>query len=214
MKNILLPKIFQPFDCQDLVRLGKNNDGGYLVNKVDILKSTELLSFGIGSDTSFENDFLILNQVGVKTYDSTVDINEFEHFKENITSKNIKSILEKASDTTFLKCDIDGGEYEIFLDLINYSHKLSGVAIELHGIANRDNFNEIMNFVSKINLRLIHSHLNNYSYYITEDQFYVPDVIELSFTSSNNILYNENIELPHILDMPNNPSDDEFKIFF
>ena len=214
MKNILLPKLFQPFLCEDLVRLGKSNDGGYLINRVDVLKSDELISFGIGSDISFEEDFISLNPVNVKTYDSTVDSSSFKHFKENITFKNIKGILEEARTNFFLKCDIDGGEYEIFGDLINYSRKMSGLAIELHSIANRDNFNEIMNFVSKIDLKLVHAHLNNYSYYIMDDQMYVPDVIELSFTSSINITYDDRIVLPHSLDMPNNPDDHEFKIFF
>jgi hypothetical protein len=31
MKDITLPKIFEPFYCADLIRLGKDNDGGYLV---------------------------------------------------------------------------------------------------------------------------------------------------------------------------------------
>ena len=214
MKNILLPKLFQPFTCEDLIRLGKDNDGGYIINKLDVLKSNELISFGIGSDTSFEEDFINLNPVNVKTYDSTIELSMFKHYKENITSKNIKSILKDTQNKFFLKCDIDGGEYEIFEDLINYSHKMSGLAIELHSISNRDNFNEIMNFISKLDLKLIHSHLNNYSYYIMDEQIYVPDVIELSFSSSINISYNNNIELPHVLDMPNNQNDHEFKIFF
>ena len=214
MKNILLPRIFQPFECLEIVRLGKDNDGGYLVNKLDVIKSKKLISFGIGSDTSFEEDFLKLKSVEVETFDKSVDIDRFTHYKENVNRRSIHKILDEIPENTFLKCDIDGAEYEIFSELINYSKKLSGIAIELHGIANRDNFNEIINFISKIDLKLVHAHLNNYSYYITEDRIYVPDVIELSFTSSTNVIYNENLELPHKFDMQNNSNDDEFKIFF
>ena len=31
MKNVTLPKILQPYSCADLIRVGKDNDGGYLV---------------------------------------------------------------------------------------------------------------------------------------------------------------------------------------
>ena len=36
MKEISFPKFLQPYQVTDLVRLGKNNDGGYLVSKKDI----------------------------------------------------------------------------------------------------------------------------------------------------------------------------------
>jgi hypothetical protein len=50
-------------------------------------------------------------------------------------------------------------------------------------------------------------------YYKTENGV-VPDVIELTFTSSENIIYDKNLTLPNVLDMPNNPNDLEFHIDF
>ena len=55
---IKLPKIFRPFECLQLIRLGKDNDGGYIVNKHDVDKTDLLISFGIGNDWSFEKVFL------------------------------------------------------------------------------------------------------------------------------------------------------------
>jgi hypothetical protein len=121
MKNILLPKIFQPFECLDIVRLGKDNDGGYLVNKFDVMKSNQLLSFGIGGDSSFEEDFFKLNRVEIDTFDSSIELSKFNHHKENVSRKNIRNVLSEVKENTFLKCDIDGAEYEIFSEIINYS---------------------------------------------------------------------------------------------
>ena len=44
----MLPKQFKPKHKSNLVRIGKNNDGRYLVEKDSILKSNSLVSFGIG----------------------------------------------------------------------------------------------------------------------------------------------------------------------
>jgi hypothetical protein len=53
----MLPKEFKPDGFYDLVRLGKNNDGGYLVCKNSIEVSDCLISFGINDDFSFEENF-------------------------------------------------------------------------------------------------------------------------------------------------------------
>lgn len=216
MHKLKLPKILQPFDCDDLIRLGKSNDGGYLVNQQDILKTNKLVSFGIGEDFSFEQQFLNLNNCGLTSYDSSVDINKEPHksffvdnkihIKQNIECNNLS--LEQ---NTFLKCDIEGSEFNILNELINQSSNLTGLVIEFHEV-NR-NIDTIFNFISKVNLKLIHLHINNYFYYKTENGV-VPDILELSFTSSRNIAYNINLNLPHILDMPNNPNDLDFEIKF
>ena len=49
-----LPRQFQPMNCVDLVRLGKPNDGGYIVSARSIAKAEAFLSGGILDDWSFE----------------------------------------------------------------------------------------------------------------------------------------------------------------
>ena len=49
-------------EVNDLIRLGRNEDGGYIVSESIIKSSNYLLAFGMGADWSFEEDFLKLNK--------------------------------------------------------------------------------------------------------------------------------------------------------
>jgi len=49
---------FRPTFLDDLVRLGPDRDGGYVVNERSVLQSQYLMSFGVNDDWSFELDFL------------------------------------------------------------------------------------------------------------------------------------------------------------
>ena len=65
----------KPIIVKNLFRLGRKGDGGYVVDKDVIKKSDTLLSFGLGSDWSFETDYLLNNKNGkVYVYDHTVNI--------------------------------------------------------------------------------------------------------------------------------------------
>jgi hypothetical protein len=218
-------KIFQPYFCEDIIRLGKDNDGGYLVNKQDILKSKKLLSLGVGDDVSFESDFMKLNNCPIVAYDGTIKpnqdfLNDFYKDDKTFINKNIgdkegevpfKSIL--GEQDVFLKCDIEEHEYAILNDIIIHSKQFTGITMEFHNINGEDHFNELLNFISKVELKLVHIHVNNWFYYKTE-QGCIPDVIELTFTSSDNVVLDDNIKLPHKLDMSNRPGGEDFKITF
>lgn len=224
MKPIILPKIFQPFYCKDLIRLGKDNDGGYLVNKKDIIKSKKLIGLGIRDDWSFEQDFTKIHDCPVAAYDgedlqeNKISLKSFFRKDKVFINKNIgnkeneikfPSIVEKGC---FLKCDIEGSEYDILDDIIRYTKYFTGIVIEFHEIQNYGNFNSLTNFMSKIDQKLVHVHVNNWDFFI-RDQSYVPQVIELTFSSSSNIELKE-VKLPHKLDMPNCSDRDDFTIIF
>jgi hypothetical protein len=233
MITVTLPKIFQPFHCDDLIRLGKNNDGGYLVNKQDVNNSKKLLSLGIGEDWSFEKDFISINECKLNAYDNSLNklrmqsnkaledsYNKFftgnkYHLEKNIGSGLNDILFDDVSTdmNTFLKCDIEGAEYDILFDLIKLTKQYTGMVIEFHEINKPDNFHNLINFISKVDHKLVHIHINNYFYYKT-DYGCVPDTLELTFTSSPNVSLSRNITLPNKLDMQNNPEDEEFKILF
>ncbi len=68
-----LPNFFSFETAKDLIRIGKQNDGGYLVSKSDIHNSDCLIGLGISDDWSFESDFVKINNTPVFAYDASVN---------------------------------------------------------------------------------------------------------------------------------------------
>ena len=68
-----LPSFFSFKQADDLVRIGKDYDGGYLVSQSDIKKSDLLIGLGISDDWSFESDFVKNNDIEVVAYDASVN---------------------------------------------------------------------------------------------------------------------------------------------
>ena len=68
----MLPQIFKPRGSFDLIRLGKDNDGGYLVERTSIQNAKSLISFGLSLDWSFEKSFVGRQSVPLDAYDHTI----------------------------------------------------------------------------------------------------------------------------------------------
>tara|TARA_B100000886_G_scaffold322255_1_gene265121 strand:- start:1036 stop:1773 length:738 start_codon:yes stop_codon:yes gene_type:complete len=67
-------KILKPQYDYDLIRIGRDNDGGYLVEKKSLENSQSLISLGINDDWSFEEDFLKKNKdISIKCFDDVLD---------------------------------------------------------------------------------------------------------------------------------------------
>jgi hypothetical protein len=79
----MLPKEFKPKHKYNLIRIGRNNDGGYLVEKDSILKSNSLVSFGIGFDWSFEKDFFNYRKIPIHCYDHTLKYSYIKKFSRH-----------------------------------------------------------------------------------------------------------------------------------
>ena len=96
----LLPKILKPKFSYDLMRLGTNYDGGYLVEKSSILNSDFLLSFGISTNWDFEKDFINYNYVEYLAFDGSVNEDFWNRliiskFKKLSLSKALKFLIKK-----------------------------------------------------------------------------------------------------------------------
>ena len=75
--NAQLPS-FLAFDpALDLVRIGRDYDGGYLVSLADLDHADILLGLGINDDWSFESEFAALSKVPVVAYDASVNERKF-----------------------------------------------------------------------------------------------------------------------------------------
>lgn len=72
MRSARISKNLQPNYCGDLIRLGKDFDGGYLVCQRDVDASDGLIGLGVNKDWSFERDFRAVNKVTIDTYDRSV----------------------------------------------------------------------------------------------------------------------------------------------
>ena len=80
-----IPTALRPYQCQGLIRLGKNYDGGYIVNKEDILNADGLISFGVSYDWTFERDFAAFRDVPIVAYDGSVNLKKiWKHNLKNI----------------------------------------------------------------------------------------------------------------------------------
>lgn len=77
-KVAILPSYLEPLPAVDLVRLGREFDGGYVVSQSDVLRTHQLLSFGLSDDWSFEASFAAVQpSVTIDCYDHTVAKNSF-----------------------------------------------------------------------------------------------------------------------------------------
>jgi len=81
--NDKILSIIQPVFTDDLVRIGRDTDGGYLINRRSIADA-DLLSFGINDDWSFEAHFHSLYNGRIEMYDGSVSVKKFRRYTNNL----------------------------------------------------------------------------------------------------------------------------------
>ena len=83
----MLPKRFKPAGTFELIRLGGDHDGGYLVDPKSIQESSSLLALGIGRNWSCEEDFIEKKRVKVHAYDYSIASSYWiKHFFKRLLS--------------------------------------------------------------------------------------------------------------------------------
>ena len=102
----MLAKEFKPMHKYDLIRVGRNNDGGYLIEKQSFLKSNCLVSFGIGYDWSFERDFFNHRKVPIHCYDHTLKYSHIKKFSRNSLLSLFKPIMWNSNGLKKIKNNI------------------------------------------------------------------------------------------------------------
>lgn len=73
MTKAVAPIFLKPKGSTDLIRLGHDFDGGYLVERSDVMSSDCLLGLGINDDWTFEKDFVNLKDVDLTAFDASVN---------------------------------------------------------------------------------------------------------------------------------------------
>jgi hypothetical protein len=83
MKGIL-PSFLKFNTASDLIRIGRDFDGGYLISKSDLNASECLIGMGINDDWSFESEFLKNKEIPLLAYDASISKTIF--FKKIVKS--------------------------------------------------------------------------------------------------------------------------------
>ena len=93
----MLPKIFKPENEYNLIRLGHDNDGGYLIEKKSLSEAKSLISFGISYDWSFEKQFFSIKHCPIHCYDPTIKYSSIKKFSRRsiINLFKIKNFFNK-----------------------------------------------------------------------------------------------------------------------
>lgn len=195
---------------QPKVRLGNDWDGGYVIPVSLLAKSDCLFSYGIGTDTAFEQDFISCSDKTAYCFDHT--INELFNIPEKLKSffnfnKEGLSVSKEKDKNNFLnhaqqkdvnrnillKMDTEGAEYDFLskVDLKELSKLTTGMVIEFHYLTNLENVEKFLNLVKSINqyYLLCHVHGNNYGgnfeYQQKGKTYIMPHFLELTFINKN-----------------------------
>ena len=222
-----------PADIKNMVRLGKDGDGGYVIPEHVLSNADALISLGISTDWSFDIDWIKNNPSKIHAYDGTIDPstfdsnlkgqfnaffkNDIKFFKNNVgineDEVQLGTIIDAiASEKIFIKMDIEGSEYGLISSIINASDKIVGMVIEFHAIdLDRNRFFDSIKSLQE-HYDIVHIHANNFGGVCDDNLPHTLEVTllkyEFSVKERKYQAYLEN------LDMPNCISLEDYKIYF
>ena len=207
------------------LRLGKDNDGGYIIAEIPDINYTILLTGGIERDISFEEDF-INKYPNVKcfAFDGTIynlpkENSNITFIKKNIGFENNENITNlhdfiNENDCFFVKMDIEGGEIDWINSLSDDQiNKFEQIVMEFH-FPFSDKEIDVFDKINK-NHYLIHFHGNNCSNIRLHNGVIIPDVFECTYLHKKYFINSPELNtdpIPSNLDMKNNPNADEICI--
>lgn len=219
-----LAKLIQPQLCtHELIRLGANSDGGYLVPN-DLSNLRSCFSPGVDDIASFEQDIYTLgigshladysvNQIpsGTSALSFTKKFLGANSYDQFITLEDWVNSLEPdaGDDSLLLQMDIEGSEYETLLSCPKYIlSKFRIMVIEFHQIeswAQSDYFKIVDSVFKKLldTHYVVHNHPNNAMGIVDLNGFHAPRVFELTFIKKTRTKVIGKAILPHKLDCPN-----------
>ena len=131
-----LKKSFLPKYKTSLIRVGRNNDGGYCIARKSILNTNILYSFGLSDDCSFEKDFYKRNpKTKIIVFDRSVNL--FFWLKGIIKTCILAALLKKnfLSIFKYFKCIFD---YIFFFRGTNVTHIRKNLIQRKHLVKNDD----------------------------------------------------------------------------
>ncbi len=207
----------------ELIRLGRDNDGGYIMLNDFGNDDKIAYSFGISSDVSWDKD-MASRDYEVFMYDHTIEglpesNSHFHWFKLGIFDgstnddrlKTLEYLIEQnhhqGKQDMILKMDVEGAEWG-FLESVKTEtlNRFSQILFEFHGINKPNLCRRITSALRKLNQthKLIHLHGMNAGYYISNGGKVFCNQIEVLYVRRDKYSFIEDydVELPINIDMP------------
>lgn len=179
--------VYDAFDSNgklELKRYGHYGDGGYIVPVKSFEEASALLGYGVGADSSFEEDFSARHNKPSFGFDCSVYypnkenslytfVDECIGTTEYIPSEKDKAQLKVTTfeqqlknfdlegKKVFVKMDIEGAEFEVMDGILNNAHLVTGIAMELH--SNPEELHKPLELLSRISkdFILVYMHPTN-----------------------------------------------------
>jgi len=150
----MLPIFLKPYDVEikDLIRVGPNSDGGYVIHRNSIDLAKKIITCGLSDDWKFEKDFKKLNKnCLIDAYDHTVDKDFwYKRFKKDILHF---FLLKKLRYKKIIKI-FDYLDYKKFFINENkhFLKKIVKIAKEENEISISEILNKSDNFILKVDI--------------------------------------------------------------
>jgi hypothetical protein len=215
-------------------------DGGYVVPQSAMNYAQGLLSFGLGDDFTFDQDWHAAKPTDpIHMYDASVDGNNIcirvnpgvrgqidikneyqnffqapvKHYVEYIQPSNFVEALDRmAVDQIFIKMDIEGSEYPLIDLFVEHHARIVGIAMEWHDCAHRNG--KWRDAVERLqHYDIVHLHGNNH---VTPDDEGIFGCMELTHVRRDLLHSQELRRNIHIadLDYSNVHGRDDYEYYF
>lgn len=210
----------------ELVRLGRDNDGGYIMlNDFPCQNKGIAYSFGISDDVSWDTD-MAQKGYDVFMYDHTIEKlpennSKFHFFRQGIADSSeqiqderlktldyfIEQNKHKDKRNMILKMDVEKAEWG-FLSYVSSDtlSRFDQILIEFHGINEPSCSDMVIQALRKLDKthKVVHIHGQNVGYYISNDGKTFCNQIEVSYARRDkyNFIEDYDVNLPLNIDMP------------
>lgn len=209
----------------DMIRVGGERDGGYIMLEQLIPKGNVAYSFGVGKTAKWEEQ---IKDYGydIHMYDHTVRGSPVQHpnlifHKTGIGPKNegplktISTIIEDNNHTQekdmLLQCDIEGAEWQAFANVSQDTlGQFSQIILEFHWFLHYCSDVNRLSLIEKAlknlsaNFTPYHIHANNYVGLFGVKGKTMAEVIEVSYVRNDLVEFtDEQLVFPTSLDKPN-----------
>lgn len=233
---ISLLKIYRVYDEKGpihLCRLGKDNDGGYVIPEKALQEADVVMGYGIQDDSSFEESASRIYGKRSYGFDGSVALDTICHplfhfspiyiigddqmkafggtpTKYSSFDEHLK-IFHLEDKKIFVKMDIEANEYKSMPDVLRHAELVTGITFELHFL-NDTQLSSALQLLKQFqnDYLLVHLHGHNLSARLEAPNIKggLPCHLELSYINKRLVRHfelSDNQSHPGALDMPTVP---------